>query len=48
MYEDATFNIINVGDNRINRLNDRFVRYLPSTGTISENADLIIGPGDTR
>ena len=32
MYEDATFNIINVGDNRINRFNDRFVRYLLTGG----------------
>jgi predicted transposase/invertase (TIGR01784 family) len=28
MFEDITFKIINVGDKRINRLNDRFVRYL--------------------
>ena len=28
MENDMTFKIINVGDNRINRLNDRFVRYL--------------------
>ena len=28
MSEDVTFKIINVGKNQINRLNDRFVRYL--------------------
>jgi predicted transposase/invertase (TIGR01784 family) len=28
MFDDVTFKIINVGDKRINRLNDRFVRYL--------------------
>jgi predicted transposase/invertase (TIGR01784 family) len=28
MYDDVTFKIIDVGDKRINRLNDRFVRYL--------------------
>lgn len=27
-FDDITFKIINVGDERINRLNDRFVRYL--------------------
>ena len=32
MYDDVTFKIINVGDNRINRLNDRFVRYLLAGG----------------
>ena len=33
MYEDLTFKIINVGDNRINRLNHRFARYLLAGGT---------------
>jgi predicted transposase/invertase (TIGR01784 family) len=28
MFDDITFEIINVGNERINRLNDRFVRYL--------------------
>ena len=28
MYDDVTFKIINVGNDRINRLNDRFVRYI--------------------
>ena len=32
MRDDVTFKIINVGDNRINRLNDRFVRYLLAVG----------------
>jgi len=32
MYNDVTFKIINVGNNRINRLNDRFVRYLLAGG----------------
>jgi hypothetical protein len=28
MFDDVTLKIIDVGDKRINRLNDRFVRYL--------------------
>ena len=32
MNDDLTFKIINVGDNRINRLNDRFARYLLAGG----------------
>jgi hypothetical protein len=28
MFDDVTFKIINVGTTRLNRLNDRFVRYL--------------------
>jgi predicted transposase/invertase (TIGR01784 family) len=32
MFDDVTFKIINVGDKRINRLNDRFVRYLLAGG----------------
>ena len=33
MYDDVTFKIINVGDKRINRLNNRFARYLLAGGT---------------
>jgi predicted transposase/invertase (TIGR01784 family) len=32
MFDDVTFKIINVDDNRINRLNDRFARYLLASG----------------
>jgi predicted transposase/invertase (TIGR01784 family) len=32
MFDDVTYKIINVGNNRINRLNDRFVRYLLASG----------------
>ncbi|MDR1376270.1 MAG: PD-(D/E)XK nuclease family transposase [Synergistaceae bacterium] len=32
MYDDVTLNIIDVGDKRINRLNNRFARYLLAGG----------------
>jgi hypothetical protein len=32
MYDDVTFKIVNVGDKRINRLDDRFVGYLLADG----------------
>jgi hypothetical protein len=31
-FDDVTFQIIDVGDKRINKLNDRFVRYLLAGG----------------